>query len=119
LKAPLQRLYMETLTKRYYTIREVAEMIKVHPQTLRQWEKEFPHIKPKRTQGGDRQYRPEDVELVREISYLLYEKNLKLEGAKEHLKAKKKQHEEVQQLIESLEKVKGFLSQLRESLDDN
>lgn len=108
---------METLSKSYYSIREVAEMIKVHPQTLRQWEKEFTHLKPKRTQGGDRQYRPEDVESVKEISFLLYEKNLKIEGAKEYLKEKKRQHREARELLESLEKVKNFLSQIRQHLD--
>lgn len=106
----------EELTKRYYNIREVAEMIKVHPQTLRQWEKEFTHLKPSRTQGGDRLYRPEDIELVKEISHLLYQKGMKVEGAKDYLKAKKKEQREIKELVESLENVKGFLIQLRNSL---
>lgn len=38
------------------TIKEAAEILGVHPQTLRRWEREG-KIKPVRTAGGHRRYR--------------------------------------------------------------
>ena len=45
--------------KLYYSIKEVAEMFDLNESTLRFWETEFPHLKPK-TAGPNkvRQYSP-------------------------------------------------------------
>ena len=53
--------------KPLYMIGVVAEMLKVHPQTLRLYEKKG-LIRPSRTEGKTRMYSPEDVE---EIARLL------------------------------------------------
>ena len=49
---------MNTLDKKYYKIRDVAEMIGVPCSTLRFWEKEFSDLRPKRNDGGTRFYTP-------------------------------------------------------------
>ena len=53
---------MDKLEKKYYKIREVAEMLGLPPSTLRFWESKFTIIKPKRNNGGTRFYTPSDVE---------------------------------------------------------
>ena len=43
------------------TIKEVAELVKAHPNTLRRWEKEGV-LKPIKTPGGHRRYRLSEIE---------------------------------------------------------
>ena len=45
---------MEDLTKNYYKIGEVAEILGIPASTLRFWEKEFTIIKPKRNSKNTR-----------------------------------------------------------------
>ena len=47
--------------KKYYRIREVAEMLDVPLSTLRYWEQEFPSIRPKRGSKGTRLYTANDI----------------------------------------------------------
>lgn len=76
---------MDTLDKKYYKIAEVAEMIGVPASTLRFWEKEFPQVKPVRNAGGLRFYTPANVETLRMIYFLVREKGLRIEAARQAL----------------------------------
>ena len=80
---------MEELSKQYYKIKEVAEILDVPQSTLRFWEKEFPMIKPIRSSHNIRYYRPQDIELLRIIHYLIKDKGLKIEAAREQLRSNK------------------------------
>ena len=51
--------------KMYYSISEVAEMVGVVPYVLRFWEKEFPHLKPRKNRAGNRAYQPKDIKRSR------------------------------------------------------
>jgi DNA-binding transcriptional MerR regulator len=77
--------------KMYYSISEVAEMIGVVPYVLRFWEKEFPHLKPRKNRAGNRAYQPKDIERVTQIKNLLYEQGYTIEGARNFLKKDGKQ----------------------------
>lgn len=72
-------------TKSFYRIREVAAMLDVPAYTLRYWESEFPQLKPQRTEFGQRRYTSSDVELVKAIKTLLYEKGMTIEGVRSQL----------------------------------
>ena len=61
-------------------------MTGVAASALRFWESQFAILSPKRNEGGTRFYTPADVNAVRMIKYLLHEKGLKIEAAKEELK---------------------------------
>ena len=76
---------MDKPNKLYYSIAEVAERFNVNQSTLRFWEKEFPQIAPKTNKRGVRQYREEDIELVRMIYYLVKEKGMKISSARQRL----------------------------------
>lgn len=58
--------------------------VEVH--TLRYWEREFaPFLEPIRTEGGQRRYRPEDIQAVFMIKRLLRDELFSIAGARRHL----------------------------------
>ncbi len=66
--------------------------VEVH--TLRYWEKEFEEfLGPGRTEGGQRRYRPEDIQTVFLIKRLLRDDLFSIAGARRHLaKAREMNH---------------------------
>jgi DNA-binding transcriptional MerR regulator len=58
-------------------------MIDEEQHILRYWEKEFPHLKPRKNRGGNRIYSEKDIELIRLIKNMLRVDKLSLKGAKE------------------------------------
>ena len=60
--------------KEFYSIREVADMLEIKPYILRYWEKEFAMLKPKRNRVGRRYYSRKDIDMIRSIKKILYEK---------------------------------------------
>ena len=101
--------------KMYYSMSSVAEMFKVNQSLIRFWENEFDILKPKKNGKGDRLFRPEDVKNLKLIYHLLRERKYTIEGAKEFLKNNKKLDEKFA-MIESLKKLKGFLTELKANL---
>ncbi len=73
-------------TKYYYTMREVCNILDVKPHVLRFWETQFPQLNPKRKEGSNRRYTQKDIQLLKKIQYLLYEKKFKIKGAKKALR---------------------------------
>ena len=106
----------DEIVKRYYSIGEVAEMFAVNASLLRHWETEFDTIRPKKNRKGERQYTQKDVETIRLIYGLVKDKGFTLQGAKDFMKQKSQQDAERGAVIESLEKLKGFLTDLRNKL---
>jgi DNA-binding transcriptional MerR regulator len=108
------------LTKVYYTITEVAELFHVNASLLRFWEKEFPvqlgHLK--KNKKGDRFYNKQDIEKLKLLFHLIKEKRMTLEGARTYLKENRKKAKDEFSLIENLEKVKGFLYELKRNLSE-
>ncbi len=101
--------------KQYYSIGDVAAMFKENTSLIRYWENEFAILKPKKNKKGDRYFRPEDVKNLKMIYHLLRERKYTIEGAKEFLKNNKAAGEK-HQMIESLQKIKLFLLELKNNL---
>lgn len=101
--------------KQYYSIGDVASMFNENTSLIRYWENEFPILKPKKNKKGDRFFRPEDVKNLKMIYHLLRERKYTIEGAKEFIKNNKAAGEK-HQMIESLEKIKIFLLELKNNL---
>ena len=70
----------------FRTISEVADDLKLPQHVLRFWETRFNQIKPMKRGGGRRYYKPDDVELLRGIRYLLYVKGFTIKGVQRILK---------------------------------
>lgn len=69
----------------FRTISEVADELKVQQHVLRFWESKFAQIKPLKRGGGRRYYRPEDVELLKNIYHLLYQEGYTIKGVQKLL----------------------------------
>ena len=72
--------------KLYYRIGEVSAMAGVPAYELRFWENEFPSVRPRRTDAGQRLYRQADIERILLIKHLLHEKRFTIQGARQYLK---------------------------------
>src|SRR5215218_10912090 len=73
----------------FRTISEVADDLDVAQHVLRFWESKFPQVRPLKRGGGRRYYRPEDVELLRQIRSLLYDEGYTIKGAQKLLRARR------------------------------
>lgn len=71
----------------FRTISEVAGELNVEQHVLRFWETKFSQIKPLKRGGGRRYYRPEDVELLKNIHHLLYTEGYTIKGVQKLLSA--------------------------------
>ncbi|MGH6897242.1 MAG: MerR family transcriptional regulator [Geminicoccaceae bacterium] len=74
----------------FRTISEVAGDLDVAQHVLRFWESKFPQVRPLKRGGGRRYYRPEDVDLLRQIRSLLYEEGYTIKGAQKLLKGQRR-----------------------------
>ena len=101
--------------RQYYAIGEVAEMFHVNASLLRYWETEFDILQPRKNRKGDRHFRPVDIKNLQLIHDLLRRRKLTIEDAKDFLKRNKKSQERFE-MIQSLQKIKGFLFEIKASL---
>lgn len=76
----------------FRTISEVAVELDVPKHVLRFWEGKFSQLRPLKRGGGRRYYRPEDVELLRGIRYLLYEDRYTIKGVQRILREQGVRH---------------------------
>jgi len=90
-----------------YMISVAAELVGVHPQTLRQYEDKG-LVRPKRTPGGTRLYSEADVERLRIIQRLTTEVGLNLAGV-----------ELVLRLEDELRKAHAQIDRLQQQLRDD
>lgn len=104
------------MEKVYYTIKEVATMMGVSESALRYWENEFAQLKPERTPGGRRRYTKKDIEVVKQIVYLLADQKLHVDGAKKRLQARSEQIGHKQQIAERLKAIRQELMELKSLL---
>jgi DNA-binding transcriptional MerR regulator len=101
--------------KQYYSIGEVAGMFRENQSLIRYWETEFDILQPRKNRKGDRYFRPVDIKNLVLIYDLLRRRKFTIEGAKDYLKKNKKAEEKFA-MIQSLEKIKSFLLELKASL---
>ena len=73
----------------FRTISEVADELDVAQHVLRFWESKFAQVRPLKRGGGRRYYRPEDVDLLRQIRSLLYDEGYTIKGAQKLLRARR------------------------------
>ena len=103
----------EPLTKLFYTIREVSELLGVEASTLRFWENEFPQLSPRRTAHKRRQYTVQDIELIRRIYHLLRVEGVAIEQAKRRLSNMSDKEQTRIEALSKLVNVKTLLLKLK------
>ena len=90
-------------------------MFRENQSLIRYWETEFDILQPRKNRKGDRFFRPVDIKNLVMIYDLLRRRKFTIEGAKDYLKKTKKAEEKFA-LIQSLEKIKAFLLELKASI---
>lgn len=117
LKLDLTMAYKEReINKLYYTMGEVTAMFEVNASQIRFYEREFDILKPKKNKKGNRLFTAEDISNLRIIFNLVKDKGYTLQGARDYLRDNKNEAKENQRVIDSLERLKSFLIEVRDSL---
>ena len=70
----------------FRTISEAASEIGVPQHVLRHWEEVFGQIRPMRRAGGRRYYRPHDLDILRGVKVLLYDRRYTTKGVQQIFK---------------------------------
>lgn len=106
------------LTKLYYAIGEVAEMLQVAPSVIRYWESEFQQIHPAKNRKGERKYTVKDIEMIQHIYHLVKEKGFTIEGAKKELDHEKQVKKDKNILLHKLQNLKERAIAMKSKLDE-
>ena len=104
------------IEKKYFSIGEVAKMLKVTTSLIRFWESEFDLIKPKKNRKGNRQFTQDDIANVKLIYHLVKDKGYTLQGAKDLIRNNDNAVKEKVEIIDSLKRVRSFLVEVRDRL---
>ncbi|MCH5325876.1 MAG: MerR family transcriptional regulator [Duncaniella sp.] len=102
--------------KLYYRIGDVADMLELPQSTLRFWETKFSIAVPKRNAGRTRLYTPKDIDNLRMIKFLVHDKGLRIEAAREEIKRNRDGVLRHAEAIEDLKNVRARLITLLDSL---
>ena len=75
---------LETLLpeQTYFSISEVSQLTQVKPYVIRYWESQFGLLRPARRESGQRKFTQKEIDAIRRIKDLLYEKGFTIAGAK-------------------------------------
>lgn len=99
---------------------EVSKLTGLEPHVLRNWEKKYPALTPKKNSAGNRAYKEQEVELIFQIKELLYDKKYSPDGVKKILNGESNGQEKEINLSadarKDLAEIKVFLNELLERL---
>ena len=98
--------------KAVYMISVVSELLGVHPQTLRLYEREG-FVRPSRTEGGVRLYSQGDVEQIKMVLRLTRELGVNLAGVEVILSMREKMEKLQDEMEKNMERMREeFLAEL-------
>ena len=95
--------------RRLFMISVVSEMLGIHPQTLRLYEREG-FIKPKRSDGNTRLYSEEDVEKLEMILRLTRELGVNLAGVEVILSMRERMEQMQREMDDTILQLRDELS---------
>lgn len=104
------------MTKLYYSIGEVAELLDVNASLIRFWEKEFNILKPKKNKKGNRLFTVKDIDNLKLIYSLVKERGFTLDGAKGELKLNEAMVGSNEDVIKKLSDIKTELTKISQGL---
>jgi DNA-binding transcriptional MerR regulator len=113
---------IQQLSKLYYAIGEVADLLDVNASLLRFWEKEFKLEVSKKNAKGNRLFSVKEIEKINRIYYFVKVEGYTLDGAKKALRSKNvpeiksESSSDHTNLILRLEQIKRRLIQLKSTL---
>ena len=106
------------ITKLYYTIGEVADMVEEEAHVLRYWETEFDRLRPRKNRAGKRVYTKDDIDVVFRIRHLLRDEKFTIDGARQALKKEKEDARAVPDHQKELHDIRSFLQKMLDRIGD-
>lgn len=104
-------------SKLFYKISEASEILRVPASTLRFWEREFKGVVcPRRSDGGTRYYTASDLESFRMIKFLIKDRGLKVEAARQEIRLNRDGVAKKAEAITTLISVRDRLQALIDSI---
>ncbi|HPH52926.1 MAG: MerR family transcriptional regulator [Bacteroidales bacterium] len=101
----------------YYTIGQVAKMFDVNVSLIRFWSDTFPeYVRPDRNNKGNRLYREADISALKNISRLVKDQGMTLEGARNRLRLGVDEVDRRSEAIDRLRNIRATLVEVHESL---
>lgn len=101
----------------FYTIGEVADMLGENVSLVRYWSDYFSKfLKPHRNAKGNRMYTSEDIEVLRQIYFLVKSRKLTLEGAVRKMTEDRRSVESRVKAVASLKLIREQLEEIRKTL---
>jgi DNA-binding transcriptional MerR regulator len=116
LKKMKKRESVSDLDKVYYKISEVADMLAIPQSTLRYWETQFVELEPHRNEAGTRFYSNADIEVLRQIKYLVHDSGLKIDAARAAMRAQPSTVEAHRKTLERLRQMRETVVGIRDAL---
>ena len=113
---------IQQLSKLYYSIGEVAELLDVNASLLRFWEKEFKFEISKKNAKGNRLFSVKEIDKINRIYHFVKIEGYTLDGAKKALKSKVVTETSIESssnhdaVIRRLEQIKRRLIHLKSAL---
>lgn len=105
------------MEKLFYSISETAAILGESISLVRFWTNSFPKLlKPNRTSRGNRQYTAADIEVLKQIHFLVKEQGMTLEGAGKTLAAGKSGVDARVKALDCLKSIRSQLAEIKKSL---
>lgn len=92
-------------------------MLNIPASTINYWVYTFDELDPPTTKGGHRRYRPQDIDLVKQIAVMMHDKGMQIDGAKRMLKNTRVPHRGYK--CESSEDAARLIDEVRNTIQDN
>ena len=105
------------MEKMFYSIGEVAAMLQENVSCIRYWTNSFPDlIQAHRSGNGTRKYTPDQIEILKQIQFMVSKEGLTLDGVRIRLKHEDKRPEKVVKAIDSLKNIREMLLEIRNTI---
>ena len=105
------------MEKYLYSIGEVAQMLGESTSLVRYWSDRFEKfIHPRRNGNGNRQYRKEDIDVLKQIHFMVNNDGVTLEGVEWRLDHEKGELERRMKVISSLEEIRDQLVEVSKGM---
>jgi len=108
---------LEGEEKKYYKIRDVAEMLDLPQSTLRYWESEFPELTPMRSKSNIRYYSADNLRTLQIIRFLVKDRGLKIEAAKRELATNRRNLSRRMKIVANLREIRDDLKSMLAALE--
>lgn len=105
------------MEKLFYSISEVADILGESVSLVRFWSNSFPKlIKPQRNAKGNRLYTSADIDVLKQVHFLVKDKGMTLEGAEKTLGVQKAGVDRSVKALESLKEIRAQLLEIKNAL---